>query len=269
MDVGTPNGGGTGPMDATRSALPTPPRSPGGTRTRLLVDDRVLVVDARTGVEPVARAAPPFGPGPENLAPRRAVPSTIPPDPVPLLGRDAEIAQVVQVLAAGETAILAAGAGYGKTALLRHLAGELGADYDDGALFLSARGRGLEDIQFEIFRSFFEVPGRRPGEADLRRHMAQIRALLLIDDVANPLPLARALAQASPYSRVVLATVVVGPVGPVGFSNPAALVGGVEVLEAGAGQDPPDLPDSSDEELDDGFPAWLISPEEGEQGEQK
>src|SRR5512139_1942511 len=178
-----------------------------GARTRLLVDDRVVVVDAHNGTEPVARATPAYGDGPANLGPRREHPHTLPlTPPANLYGRAEELELVDAALDAGDTAVLSAGPGVGKTALLQYLGAERAERHPDGAVLLSARGRTAEDLLFEVFRAFYEVPGGRPGPEDLRRHLAAIRALILIDDVADPAKLARALAENAPYSRVVLAT---------------------------------------------------------------
>jgi hypothetical protein len=191
-------------MDVTQPLLRA---AQGGARTRLLVDDRVVVVDAHAGTEPVARANPAFGDGPANLGARREQPHTLPlSPPATLFGRERELERLADALDAGDTAVVSGAPGLGKTALLHHLGLTRGENHPDGAVLLSGRGRTVEDLLFEVFRAFYEVPGRRPGPDDLRRHLTAIKALIMIDDVADPVRLARALADAAPYSRVALAT---------------------------------------------------------------
>lgn len=216
-------------MDVTQPLL----RPGGSTHIRLLVDDRVVLVDALNGTEPVARATPAYGEGRGNLGARRPEPHAIPIDGTrDLVGRHVEVAEIEDALADGETVVLAAGPGYGKTALLHHLGYRLpkrSNQYPDGAVLLSGRGRSVEDLLFEIFRACYEVPGRRPGIADLRRHLVEIKALLLVDDVADPVRLGRALADYAPYSRVVLAT----ESEPVGRDAFTELVTGIDVRGIG------------------------------------
>lgn len=137
-------------------------------------------------------------PGPIDLRPR---------DFPGLLGREAEVRALADGWRAGEPVAVHGEDGVGKSVLLRHVAhraGELGAG---GVVYLRAGGRPAADLLQELFEALFETDRPfRPGDAELRGHLREATALLLVDDVELEREDAEALLGAAPRCPIAVAS---------------------------------------------------------------
>lgn len=135
---------------------------------------------------------------------RRAFPprAELPPAPAALVGRDAEIVEIVERLRTGRHAgnprssqvcLISGMAGSGKTALAATVADRLCADFPDGQLFLdlfgfSTSGTSVEEA-LEALLIQLDVPAgaRRAGRpklvADLRTETAGLHLLVVLENV--------------------------------------------------------------------------------------
>ncbi|MDG6105702.1 hypothetical protein Daura_12855 [Dactylosporangium aurantiacum] len=142
--------------------------------------------------------APPPGPGPAPVPgppPGPAAPAELP-AATPLLGRDAEVAEIVRVLS-GESPVvtLAAAPGTGKTSLALGAAHALRPQFPDGQLFATLRGASAEPVAPEAvlgrFLAALGVPEdeRRGGTEELaarfRSAVADRAVLVLLDDARD------------------------------------------------------------------------------------
>lgn len=127
----------------------------------------------------------PAGPGPAV----RELPTPIEPGLRPvsgLLDRRHELEAAAAAIEAGELVQFhAAGDGWGKTTLLRHLAYDHDTgSFADGVVYVAVRRRPIEDLLQELFESFYETDGAyKPSAAALTRYLGGKRALILLDDV--------------------------------------------------------------------------------------
>jgi len=98
-----------------------------------------------------------------------------------LLGRDGELRQLEDWIAAGERVQVYGERGTGKSAVLRNAAARCaGAGAD--VLFLAAAGLAVEDVMQRLFQACYDVKGYRPDAGELERLMNSIEALIVIDD---------------------------------------------------------------------------------------
>jgi hypothetical protein len=98
-----------------------------------------------------------------------------------LLGRDSELRQLDDWIAAGEHVQVCGERGTGKSAVLRNAAARMvsaGAD----VVFLAAAGLAVEDVMQRLFQACYDVTGYRPDVGELERLMNSIEALIVIDD---------------------------------------------------------------------------------------
>jgi tetratricopeptide (TPR) repeat protein/transcriptional regulator with XRE-family HTH domain len=162
-----------------------------------------LLLAAKNPRQPAAEPAVPPG------TPGRVLPRQLPPALADFTGRDAEVAELLQVFQASEPASLQLAAvtgmgGVGKTALAVHVAHLVGDSFPDGQLYLDMRGYGpgtpLEPIEAlsQLIRSLGldderTVPWGINELAGLyRSRLAGQRMLILLDNVnsaAQVLPL--------------------------------------------------------------------------------
>ena len=102
------------------------------------------------------------------------------------LDRDAQI-EVVDEAARADTFIVVHGdAGIGKTVFLRHLAYyPPSVPFAAGVVHLSARETPLADLLLALYDAFYERPASfKPTETQIRQALRDVRALVLLDDLA-------------------------------------------------------------------------------------
>jgi hypothetical protein len=100
------------------------------------------------------------------------------------LNYETEMGEVVAAFNDGESVSLYAQNGMGKTSLLRQLAYKSpGDDFSDGILYFPAHNKSVEDLLQVIFDHFYEndIPAK-PTDAELRQHLQNIQALIVLDD---------------------------------------------------------------------------------------
>ncbi len=157
--------------------------------------------------------AAPASPGPRSAAPARATagpaaagpawrpPRQLPMAPVPLVGREAELARVVEALEqAGprrDAPVVISGLpGVGKTALALHAAHRVAARFPDGQLFVDMQGHdagpppGVQDVLGRFLRALGVPPSAVPPGIDeqvasYRSLLAGRRVLVVVDGAAD------------------------------------------------------------------------------------
>jgi len=158
-------------------------------------------------------AAPPPQP---RSRPRRTV-NELPGDAGRLVGREAELAQLVAPSAAGAVSIVTVDgtAGVGKTALVVRAARELSDRYPDGCLFVDLRAHSTrrrqspEQALQRLLRSLGAAGGELPGDLEeltavWRATTSSLRLLLVLDDALDADQI-RPLLPAGADSRVLVA----------------------------------------------------------------
>jgi hypothetical protein len=149
--------------------------------SQIAIGEHILQVNARAGAI-VKVMAPRRRPRPKP----RAGPLQVRPRPLPgFVGRSVETDTALSALRDSATVEIIGDAGYGKTALLRHLCHtSIGELFPDGILHLVAAGRPAEDLLQLVYGHFYEAPGRyKPTEPELRHALLGKRALIVLDDV--------------------------------------------------------------------------------------
>ncbi|MFD9125935.1 ATP-binding protein [Kitasatospora sp. NPDC059571] len=102
---------------------------------------------------------------------------------LPLLDREADIARLVGRLAEGRSVRLVGQAGSGRSTLLAAVA-EAAADVaPDGVVRLSGYHRTAADLLQDLFAATHHAPGYRPDPRTLRELLAQVGAVVVIDDL--------------------------------------------------------------------------------------
>jgi hypothetical protein len=144
---------------------------------------------------------PPPAPRPRHVPLSRPLP---PPDEEPL-GRDVEIDEILGLLARGMPVAVTGPAGIGTTEVLRRVAGLRAADGHE-VIYLTAAGLPVADLLQELFQACFDTADYLPDPATLRRLMAQIRAVVVIDDVTGDASDMAALLTATPACELVFGT---------------------------------------------------------------
>ena len=116
---------------------------------------------------------------------RRSVPvRRLPRDFPDLLGREAEVAAVGAALEARLSIEVSGQPGIGKTALLRHVAHRADRHAPEGVVFAACGGQPVEDVLQFVFESLYESDiVFAPTAAQLAEHLAEPRALVVLDDV--------------------------------------------------------------------------------------
>lgn len=101
-----------------------------------------------------------------------------------LLGRERELAEVMEQLAAGCSVGLVAAPGGGKTSLLRRLSHLEAQTLEHGVVFLRAAGLPRADVERFLFDAFYESDAPlQPTGPEVRRRLADRRALVVLDDL--------------------------------------------------------------------------------------
>ncbi|MFI6443040.1 ATP-binding protein [Kitasatospora sp. NPDC050543] len=105
------------------------------------------------------------------------------PADLPLLDREADVAQLLGRLAEGRSIRLVGQAGSGRSALLKAVA-EAAADLaPDGVVQLCGHRRSAADLLQELFAATHHAPGFRPDPAQLSQYLATVGAIVVIDEL--------------------------------------------------------------------------------------
>ncbi|RKT15881.1 hypothetical protein BX285_0204 [Streptomyces sp. 1114.5] len=104
------------------------------------------------------------------------------PADLPLLDREADIAELLGLLAEGRSIRLVGQAGSGRSALLSAVA-EAAADLAPGGVVqLCGHRRTAADLLQDLFAATHHAPGFRPDPAQLAAHLAEVAAVVVIDE---------------------------------------------------------------------------------------
>jgi predicted ATPase/DNA-binding SARP family transcriptional activator len=145
-------------------------------------------------------------PPPRSLETRR---TNLPLQPTPLVGREREIREVVELLRRREARIvtLTGTGGTGKTRLAAQVAAELLDDFPDGVFFVSLAPLANPGLVLPTVARTLGVPdsGGDVGEA-LVRHLRDRRLLLLLDNFEHVLEVAREMVSATTSAVKLLVT---------------------------------------------------------------
>ena len=147
-------------------------------------------------------------PGQEPTVHERPLPVALQPRDFPeLLGRERELAEARTALTEGATVGLTAPPGGGKTSLLRRLSHLAEATLEHGVVFLRAAGWPREDVERFLFDAFYESDAPlQPTPFELRRRLADRRALVVLDDVEQGRDDVCELLDCAPACRFLLAS---------------------------------------------------------------
>ncbi|MEU9043485.1 MULTISPECIES: ATP-binding protein [unclassified Kitasatospora] len=103
------------------------------------------------------------------------------PADLPLLDREADIAELLGLLAEGRSIRLVGQAGSGRSALLSAVA-EAAADLAPGGVVqLCGHRRTVADLLQGLFAATHQAPGYRPDPGGLAAHLAEVGAVVVID----------------------------------------------------------------------------------------
>ena len=142
------------------------------------VGSLVLVFGALHGAEVAALPAP-------VAVSLRTPPVVHRPDPVRMLDREVEFAEIQSSLAPGVVLHVVGEAGVGKTALLRHLAHSPSTDQSpDGVVYIGCRGLAGSDIAQAIYDAVAVPQTRAKATADeIADALGSVRLLVVLDDL--------------------------------------------------------------------------------------
>ncbi|MFH8338342.1 ATP-binding protein [Streptomyces sp. AM6-12] len=170
------------------------PSTPAPARTAHLVSgDLLLTVNPVDGseIEPCPPADRPGSPRKRSAAERAGaeraarppVPPGAAPHPLPLLERQEVRERLVRLLARGRTVRLTGSGGSGRTALLDLVADDCADLAPDGVVRLCGVHRTAEDLLYDLFHTVYDAPGHRPERRELRAPLAEIGAVVVVDDI--------------------------------------------------------------------------------------
>ncbi|NSC23943.1 ATP-binding protein, partial [Streptomyces albus subsp. chlorinus] len=179
--------GALGSTPAGEPAGGTPAQ--GGARAVQLVAGQYLVT-----VNPVdGSEVEPCPPGDRRSAPARRAPHERPVasttdklaalPPGSLIERDEERERLVRLLTRGRSVRLTGPAGSGRSALLDAVAEDVAHLAPDGVVRLSGYRRTPSDLMYDLFAAVHHAALHRPGKADLDGALAEIGAVVLVDDL--------------------------------------------------------------------------------------
>ncbi|MFS4094306.1 ATP-binding protein [Streptomyces sp. AF1A] len=238
-----------------RDSLPADfaPSAPAPVRTaRLVTGDLLLTVNPVDGseIEPCPPAERPGTPRKRTAAERdeveRAARPPVPPGPAQpqfsLLERQDERERLVRLLARGRSVRLTGPGGSGRTALLDLVAEDCLDLAPDGVVRLSGFHRTTGDLQYDLFHAVYDAPGRRPERDELLELLAQIGAVVVVDDLEFGGTALDELLDATPECAFLLAATPDVPAPSAGseveevFLSGLDRAAGVEILERSAGR---------------------------------
>ncbi|MFF2041648.1 ATP-binding protein [Kitasatospora sp. NPDC058170] len=117
---------------------------------------------------------------------------------LPLLDREADIAQLLGLLAEGRSIRLVGQAGSGRSALLSAVAEAAGDIAPGGVVQLCGHRRTAADLLQDLFAATHHAPGYRPDPGQLAEHLAGVGAVVVIDEVESVGPELEQLLAAAP-----------------------------------------------------------------------
>lgn len=152
--------------------------SPDGSEARPCPDDW-RPDPRRTAADPAGRTNAALGPSPAvgPLALGSAAAD------LPLLDREADVAQLLGLLAEGRSIRLVGQAGSGRTALLSAVADVAGELAPDGVIRLNGHRRTSQDLLQDLYAASYRSAPFRPDRHQLRPLLAGLGAVVVIDDV--------------------------------------------------------------------------------------
>lgn len=101
---------------------------------------------------------------------------------IDLLDREQERNTVQNALTSGSPVEFYAEEGFGKTTLISHISSQL--QLPDGMVYLSGRGKPLEDLLQELFTAFYRSDQvYKPSQVEYLRRFEKINALIVLDDI--------------------------------------------------------------------------------------
>ncbi|MFI9647434.1 ATP-binding protein [Streptomyces sp. NPDC052040] len=103
--------------------------------------------------------------------------------PQPLLERQDERQRLVRLLARGRSVRLTGPAGSGRSALLDIVAEDCADLAPDGVIRLTGCRRTTGDLLYDLFAAVHDAPGFRPDRDELPRHLREIGAVVVLDDL--------------------------------------------------------------------------------------
>ncbi|WP_189854433.1 ATP-binding protein [Streptomyces poonensis] len=124
--------------------------------------------DERAEADRAARPPVPAGPSRPRL---------------PLLQREEERERLVRLLARGRSVRLTGPSGSGRTALLDLVAEDCADLAPDGVVRLTGHRRTATDLLYDLFAAVHKAPLHRLAEDELREHVREIGAVVVLDDV--------------------------------------------------------------------------------------
>ena len=147
----------------------------------IAVGARVLAFGALHGAD-VAELPSPVG------ASLRTPPVVLRPDPVRLLDREVEFAEIQNSIAPGVVLHVVGEGGVGKTALLRHLAHAPSTDQGpDGVVAIACRGLAASDVVQAIYDAVAIPAARAKATAEeIVNALSPMRLLVVLDDLDLP-----------------------------------------------------------------------------------
>ncbi|MGF1428458.1 ATP-binding protein [Kitasatospora sp. LaBMicrA B282] len=135
----------------------------------------------RPGGQPGQGGRTTAGPGPTPAVGPLAL-GTGPGD-LPLLDRDAQVAQLLGKLAEGRSIRLLGAPGSGRSSLLAAVAAGSAQLAPHGVIRLCGHRRDADDLLQDLFAAAWQAPGFRPSAAQLPELLASVGAIVVIDEV--------------------------------------------------------------------------------------
>ncbi|MFB8178251.1 ATP-binding protein [Streptomyces sp. NPDC055966] len=170
------------------TSTPPPART-----AQLVAGDLLLTVNPVDGseIEPCPPAQRPAAPRKRTAAERAETERAARPPapagpaqpPLALLERQDERERLVRLLARGRSVRLTGPGGSGRTALLDLVAEDCQDLAPDGVVRLSGFRRTAGDVLHDLFHAAYDAPGHRPAPDDLRALVAEIGAVVVLDDI--------------------------------------------------------------------------------------
>ncbi|WP_405408412.1 ATP-binding protein [Streptomyces decoyicus] len=118
-------------------------------------------------------AAPPLPPGPSGFAGHQAA----------LEERTEDTERLVRLLSRGRSVRVTGPSGSGRTRLLDAVAAGCADLAPDGVIRLSGYHRTATDLLYELFAAVYRAPQHRPDRPELLRMIAEIGAIVVLDDL--------------------------------------------------------------------------------------
>ncbi|KAK1182180.1 ATP-binding protein [Streptomyces sp. NBS 14/10] len=170
------------------SPAPAPVRT-----VQLVSGDHLLTINPVDGSEiapcpPGRRPAHPERRGPDDRAElRRAAAPPLPAGAVafevPMLEREDERERLARLLARGRSVRVTGPSGAGRSTLLDAVAADCEDLAPDGVVRLSGYRRTATDLLYELYAAVYRAPLYRPGRPELLAAVAEVGAVVVLDDI--------------------------------------------------------------------------------------